>query len=72
MTTRKQWYFCPHRETFLVQGRHACRQCDPALQEEEPVQLLPPPRLEAGLRAIFPIRSYSGMPLPRAAASLAT
>ena len=69
MAIRKQWYFCPHRENFLVRGRHACHQCDPAPQEE-PVQLLPAPRLGVGLRAIFPILSYSGMPLQRPAASL--
>ncbi len=69
MATRKQWYFCPHRETFLVRGRHACHQCDPA-PHNEPAPLLPAPRLGVGLRAIFPILSYSGTPLPEAAMPL--
>jgi hypothetical protein len=71
VTTRKQWYFCPHRENFLVQGRHACRQCDP-IPQEELVKSLPAPRLDAGLRAIFPIVNYSGTPLSPSATPLAS
>ena len=67
MAFRKQWYFCPHRENFLVRGWHACQQCDPAPQRA-PAPPLPAPRLGAGLRAIFPILSYSGTPLSEARA----
>lgn len=67
MATRRKWYFCPHREGFLVQGRHTCPHCDPMTQEER-MQLLPAPRLGGALRAIFPILSYTGMPLSESAA----
>ncbi len=64
MPPRKQWFFCPHWERFLIRGTQGCLLCEPPrqVQASQPVRAL-----KAGkswsLRAIFPILNDRGDPL---------
>ncbi|HEY7347186.1 MAG TPA: hypothetical protein VH599_02620 [Ktedonobacterales bacterium] len=61
MTQRKEWFYCPHWERFLIRGSQDCLLCEPPrqMQTPQPVQALQPGR-RSSLRAIFPILDDHG------------
>jgi hypothetical protein len=64
MPTRKQWFFCPHWERFLIRGSQSCLICEPPrqIQSTQPMRT-PQRRKTRALRSIFPILNDHGEPL---------
>lgn len=64
MPSRKQWYFCPHWERFLVKGAQECLLCEPPRQAPSPQPAHTPRTGKSwSLRSIFPILDDRGDPL---------